>query len=621
MPPAKPALLSCEDIGKTFGARPLFQNLAFSLHDGDHVGVVGPNGSGKSTFLKILAGLEEPDTGSRTLRKLAKVGYVPQTPVFDPGLTVQDVLLAALDAETGLEDYEKAGMVAETLGRAGFDAPDQRVEALSGGWKKRLAIAREWVRQPDVLLMDEPTNHLDLEGILWLEALLKSDPRAFMVVSHDRYFLENIATRILEIDRRYPDGRFEVKGRYSDFLVKRDEELANQAAYQDALANRVRREIEWLRRGPQGRQTKQKARIQAAGDLIEELADSKERSVSRTAGIAFSGTDRRTKKLLEAKGLAKRYGDCTVIRGVDILISPGTRLGLLGQNGSGKTTLLKLLEGSLRPDSGTIDRADGLRIVHFAQDRGSLDPSATLRRALSPNGDTVIYQDRPLHVASWAKRFLFASEQLELPVGRLSGGEQARLLIARLMLRPADLLILDEPTNDLDIPTLEVLEENLLEFNGGLVLVTHDRYLLDRVSTELLALDGKGGTVYYADYDQWLSSQKSEPQSPGADRKAQTGQTGQTSPTGQPPQPPRKPPAAPKLTYREKQEWDAMEARILEAEAHLEQCQAAVADPAVASNAGALQERVTAMELAQTAVEALYARWAELEAKLAPAEA
>lgn len=609
MPPAKPALLSCEDVTKTFGARPLFDGMSFSLHDGDHVGVVGPNGSGKSTFLKLLAGFEPPDTGSRTLRKLARVGYVPQTPDFEPGLTVHDVLIGALAGEL-LEEYEKAGMVAETLGRAGFDDPHQRVETLSGGWKKRLAIAREWVCQPDVLLMDEPTNHLDLEGILWLEALLKSDPRAFMVVSHDRYFLESTATRILEIDRRYPGGRFEVKGNYTDFLVKRDEELKNQSAYQDALANRVRREIEWLRRGPQGRQTKQKARIQAAGGLIDELADSRDRSRERTASIAFSGTDRRTRKLLEAKGLAKAFGERQVIRGVDILISPGTRLGLLGQNGSGKTTLLKLLEGALAPDSGTLDRADGLRVVHFAQDRSSLDLSATLRRALAPNGDTVIFQDRPLHVASWAKRFLFSTEQLELPVGRLSGGEQARLLIARLMLLPADLLILDEPTNDLDIPTLDVLEESLLEFKGGLVLVTHDRYLLDRVSTELLALDGKGGTRYFADYDQWLAAQKA-----AADEDAPTN-NGKAQPQSQPP---RKAAGAPKLTYREKQEWDAMEQRILEAESRLEDCQAAVADPAVASNAGALQERFAALQEAQTEVERLYQRWAELEAKLAPA--
>ncbi len=609
MSTAKPALLSCEDINKTFGARPLFSGLAFALHDGDHVGVVGPNGSGKSTLLKILAGLEEPDSGSRTLRKLAKVGYVPQTPDFAAGLTVHDVLTAAL-ADELLEDYEKAGMVAETLGRAGFERPDQRVETLSGGWKKRLAIAREWVRQPDVLLMDEPTNHLDLEGILWLEGLLKTDPRAFMVVSHDRYFLENVTTRLLEIDRRYPDGRFEVKGRYSDFLVKRGEELANQAAYQDSLANRVRREIEWLRRGPQGRQTKQKARIQAAGALIDELADSRDRSRDMTAGIAFSATERRTRKLLEAKGLAKAFGDRPVLRGVDILIAPGTRLGLLGQNGSGKTTLLKLLEGTLPPGDGAIVRADGLRLVHFAQDRGSLDLSVTLRRALAPNGDTVIYQDRPVHVASWAKRFLFNSEQLELPVGRLSGGEQARLLIAQLMLQPADLLILDEPTNDLDIPTLEVLEESLLEFKGGLVLVTHDRYLLDRVSTELLALDGLGGARYYADYDQWLTAQRSEIPATVASKPQLQAQ----------PQPQiKRNSPAPRLTYREKQEWDAMEERIMEAEAALGQCQTAVADPAVAANAGALQERFAALEEAQTEVDRLYQRWAELEAKLAPA--
>ena len=591
--------MSCHDLGKQLGSRPLFAGLTFGLHDGDRVGVVGPNGAGKSTLIKILAGVEDPDSGAIALRKFAKVGYVPQDPEFPPEATVAGVLTAALAGES-FDDAEKLGLVAETLGRCGFEDGEQAVEALSGGWRKRLAVGRAWVIRPDVLLLDEPTNHLDVEGILWLEELLGGSPRAFIAVSHDRWFLEHVATRILEIDRRHPAGLFEVRGKYSAFLAERDAALASQAAYQDALANRVRREIEWLRRGPQGRQTKQQARIDQAGRLIDELADARSRSVQRTAGIAFSDTDRRTRKLLDATGLAKSYGDCAIFRGLDVRLAPGTRLGLLGPNGSGKTTLLKILEGSLQPDSGRIERADGLRAVHFAQDRSLLDPAMPLRKALAENGDQVVYQDRPVHVASWARRFLFGSEQLELPVGRLSGGEQARLLIAKLMLQPADLLILDEPTNDLDIPTLEVLEESLLEFKGAIVLVTHDRFLLDRVSSLLLALDGRGGARYFADYDQWLARRE------GAARAA--------APRAAPPRP-KKATAAGRLTYREQQEWDAMEGRILDAETRLEICRKAVGDPAVAANAGELQARCLALDEAQAKVAELYDRWAELESK------
>ena len=295
---------------------------------------------------------------------------------------------------------------------------------------------------------------------------------------------------------------------------------------------------------------------------------------------------------------------------LDFTLGPGNRLGLLGPNGSGKRTLLKLLAGTLPPDGGTIVRADRLRVVSFEQHRDSLDPTMSLKRALPPTGDAVVYQDRSVHLVSWAKRFLFRPEQLDLPVARLSGGEQARLLIARLMLQPADLLLLDEPTNDLDIPTLDVLENSLLEFPGALVLVTHDRWLLDRVSTILMALDGAGHAEWFADYAQWEAAQ--EQKSGTADPRHSTG-----SPTRRQPEPNRAPRQANRtgLSYREQQEWAQMEQRIVQAEETVATCQAAMEDPAIASNAAALQERSEALDAARTAAERLYARWTELEGK------
>ena len=596
---SRSVLLSCEAISKAYGLQSLFSGLSFALSEGDRVGLIGPNGSGKSTFLKILAGIETPDSGIRAVRRLTRLGYVPQDPVFPPDLTVEEIVGEALVADPR-EDFEKASQIAVTLGRAGFTDFRQPASTLSGGWQKRLAIAHELVKSPAILLMDEPTNHLDVEGILWLENLLKVEPLAYLLISHDRYFLENVATRVLELNRVYPDGLFEAEGRYSDFLIKRDEALRNQAAYQESLANTVRREIDWLRHGAKARTTKAQARIKEAGRRIQELEEIKTRMVQGTAGIDFTASERKSKKLLVARQLTKTFGDKRILDGVDVTLTPGMRLGLIGPNGSGKTTLLQLLVGRMTPDGGEIERAEDLQVVYFDQNREALDPDLSLKRALVPQGDTVIYRDRPIHVASWAKRFLFRTDQLEMPVNRLSGGEQARILIARLMLQPADLLILDEPTNDLDIPTLEVLEESLLDFPGALVLVTHDRFLLDRVSTVLLALDGTGQGVFFADYAQWEAAQKMVAPEPRLES----------------PKPPRRESnRAPRLTSREKREWEEMEERILAAEESLAACQRAVDDPAVASDPAALQERYAALEAARVAVDTLYARWAELEEK------
>ncbi|MGZ5445160.1 MAG: ABC-F family ATP-binding cassette domain-containing protein [Thermoanaerobaculia bacterium] len=625
-------LLTAENLTKSYGSRPLFENLSFTVSDGDHIGLVGPNGSGKSTLLKILAGTEDSDSGTRALRKGVRIGYVPQDAVFAPGKSVEDVLLEALHDAVALDDHEKHGRVAVALGKAGFLDREQQTDVLSGGWRKRLAIARELVREPDVLLLDEPTNHLDVEAIVWLEGLLRSEPEAFIVVSHDRYFLENVTKRMLELNRAYPGGLLQSDGTYSDLLERRDEVLRNEAAYQETLANLVRREMEWLRRGPKARTTKAKARIQNAERLIDDLADSRDRAQSFSAEIEFNASQRKTKRLWSGRGLAKTVGswqlavdrrpppshgelglggdlscqlstaNCQLFSNLDVLLTPGARLGVLGPNGSGKTTLLRVIVGELEPDAGTIEKADGLRIVYFEQNRQSLDPSLTLKRALAPEGDSVVYGGRAIHVAGWAKRFLFRPEQLETAVSRLSGGEKARIVLARLMLQPADLLVMDEPTNDLDIPTLDVLEESLLEFPGALVLVTHDRYLLDRVSTRVLALDGKGGAEYFADFSQAL--QRTE----GRGQRAEAPPpTGNSQPATQ---------KAKRLGYLEQREFDAMEASVLAAEERLEEAKRRAEDPAIAADANALQQRYAELSAAQAEVDRLYARWAELEAKL-----
>ena len=603
MPPIM--LLSCESISKSYGVKPLFADLSIGLAEGDHVGLIGPNGSGKSTLLKILAGLEDPDEGTRSVRRQVRIGYVPQEPSFPPDLTVEEVLAQVL-REDGLDPHEESSRIARALSLGEFPNAEQPVRTLSGGWKKRLAIAQSLLLEPDVLMMDEPTNHLDVEGILWLERVLRAESRAFLVVSHDRRFLESVARRMIELSRVYPNGVFEAKGRYSDFLEQRDAALQAQANEHATLANKVRREVEWLRRGPKARTTKAKARIDSAGQLIDALAESETRRESAPAGIDFTASGRRSKQLIVAHQLSKALGTRQIVTDLDLILGPGQRLGLLGPNGSGKSTLMKLLAGTLAPDSGTVIRADKLRIVSFEQHRDSLDQNATLRRSLAPaGGDAVVYQDRSVHLVSWAKRFLFRPEQLDLPVSRLSGGEQARLLIARLMLQPADVLMLDEPTNDLDIPTLDVLEESLLEFPGALVLVTHDRWLLDRVSTMLLALDGTGKAEWFADFAQWEAAQGRSASSAADQGPIRSG--GNAGP--------RVKPVRKGLSYAEQKEWDKMEAMIEKAEAAVVASQKATEDPDIVSHAGELRTRYAALEAARTAVERLYARWAELEEK------
>ncbi len=591
-----PPILNAQGITKQFGADPLLRNLSFTVEERARIGLIGPNGSGKSTLLGILAGQIDPDEGEVATRKRTRLSYVAQQSEFTPGTSIKAVLEASLlgiNAPAG----EWEGRIGETLGRTGFEDFAADASRLSGGWRKRLAIAEALVQQPDVLLLDEPTNHLDLSGIDWLESLLNTANFACVVISHDRYFLENVCTETVELNRTYPEGLFRVSGNYSEFLQKKEAFLEAQAKRQDALSNRVRIEVDWLRRGPKARTTKSKARIDRAHELIGELADVSSRNRTATASIEFSATERQTKRLVELDALQYGFAGRTLFKGLNFVLTAGMRIGLVGPNGSGKTTLLKLLRGELTPLDGSVKRATALRTVYFDQNR-ILDPDITLRRALAPDSDSVIYQDRVIHVASYASKFLFSGDQLNQPVGRLSGGERARVLIARLMLEPADLLLLDEPTNDLDIPTLEILEESLLEFRGALVLVTHDRYMLDRVSTTVLGLDGRGGASQFADYSQWEAWQR-EP----------VGPAGAATPDK------RVSSSKKKLSYMEAREYAGMEEKVTAAEERVARERDIVEDPAVATDATRLQAALKAMEEAQSDLDDLYTRWAELEAK------
>jgi ABC transport system ATP-binding/permease protein len=600
-----PPIIAAQGLSKRYGAEPLFQNISFTVSEGERIGLIGPNGSGKSTLLEILHGRVLPDTGEVAIRKRTRLASVAQNSEFPPEATIRSVIAAALD-RAEVAEKERSARIAEPLGRAGFTDLDTPTAALSGGWRKRLAIVEGLVQAPDVLLLDEPTNHLDLAGIQWLETLLQNASFACVVVSHDRYFLENVATAVVELARSYENGFLRVNGNYSTFLEAKEEYLHAQRKRQEALENLVHTEIEWLRRGPKARTTKSKARIDTAQDLIGELADLNARTRAPSAKIDFSATDRKTKRLITLDDVTYGIAGRNLFSGIHFTVTSGMRVGLVGPNGSGKTTLLRLLRGDIEPTRGEIRRADSLRIVYFDQNR-ELEPDISLRRALAPDSDSVIFQDRVIHVAAWAAKFLFDPEHLSQPVGKLSGGERARVLIAQLMLQPADVLLLDEPTNDLDIPTLEILEESLLEYRGALVLVTHDRFMLDRVSTIVLGLDGLGGAERFADYSQWEVWQRSQQRgttnlSSGAKRPPAAGEAQSAS-------------AKKRLSYLEMRELETIEERIAEADKNLEARRTALEDPLVTSDPPRLKAACIEMDEAQTTLDRLYERWAELEKK------
>ncbi len=604
-----PPIIAAQGLSKRFGAEPLFRNISFTLSEGERIGLIGPNGSGKSTLLEILRGRVAPDTGEVAIRRGVRLASVAQNSEFPAGATVRSVIEGALD-RAGVPDSQRASHIAEPLGRAGFIDLDASTAGLSGGWRKRLAIIEGLVQTPDVLLLDEPTNHLDLAGIEWLETLVRDSPFACVVVSHDRYFLENVATAVVELARSYENGFLRFNGTYTEFLEAKENFLHAQRQRHEALENLVHKEIEWLRRGAKARTRKSKARIETAQELIGELADLNARTRASSAQIDFSSTDRKTKRLITLEGVTHAMGGRSLFSNIHFTLTSGMRVGLVGPNGSGKTTLLRLIRGDIEPEKGRIERADALRIVYFDQNR-QLDPGISLRRALAPDSDSVIYQDRVIHVAAWAAKFLFDADDLGQPVGKLSGGERARVLIAQLMLQPADLLLLDEPTNDLDIPTLEILEESLLEFRGALMLVTHDRCMLDRVSTVVLGLDGLGAAERFGDYTQWEAWQREQKREAAKIEGANTlKSSGRSTAAPESKSTPKR-----KLSYLEVRELDGIEQRIEEADKILNTRRAALEDASVTSDPQRLREACTVLDHAQNALNLLYERWDELEKK------
>ena len=623
-------LLTATALSKSHGLRELFRGVCVSIAEGERIGMIGPNGAGKSTLLRMLAGREEPDDGQIRLPRGTVAVYVPQRDEFAAGATPLSACTdAALRSADTHGDRHEAEVLAQViLGKIGFEESRMEVPAdtLSGGWKKRLSVACALASAggtPDLLFLDEPTNHLDVEGLQWMEEFLLRGShdlraRAVIFVTHDRVFLENCATRIIELSRAYPEGTLSVDGNYSEFRRRKTEFLDMQAKAQQSLANTVREDDRWLGRRAKARRTKSQARIDDSADRRAELADLSDRNsvaAGASAGIDFTASGRRTRKLMSAEGVSKSLGGKLLFRNLDLEVVPGECIGLMGPNGAGKTTLLRVLTGELAPDAGVVRVADPTpRIVTMSQTRAEFPKGALLQDAISPLGEKVRFRDSEMHVKSWSRRFLFRDEQLLQSVSMLSGGELARAHVARMMLETADVLVLDEPTNDLDIPTLEVLEDAIESFPGGTLLVTHDRAMLDALASRIVVLGAPDGVPrVVASLEQALRALAEFEQASARNTPASESRAGARTAPAAAPTPAS--PAKRKLSYNEQREYDSIEAGIAAAERKATDLEAKLNDPSLISDHQAYAKACDAAGAAQAEVQRLYARWEELESK------
>ena len=592
-------IASAHALSVSLGARSIFNNLSLSIHEGERVAIVGSNGSGKSTLLKILAGHLKPDHGQCAVKAQARVGFVGQDDDFPIPRMGVGAYLRQRASSVLLEESEVDRSVGFWMGRLGFSVEDVAIDQLSGGWRKKLNLAAALVCDPELLLLDEPTNHLDMASIAEVESILLSTRKAVVFVSHDRWFLERVSQRVIELGHHFPDGLMAVKGSYTDYLQERERLWQQMQNQQEVLANQVRRELEWLRRGPQARTTKAKARQERAIAISAQLDAASARLRNPKVDLNFATTQGR-RRLLAARNVKMEYDGRILFDHLDVDLYRGQCLALLGANGCGKSTLLRVLVGEVAPREGQVEWADNIKIRYFDQKKEHLDDSKTVREALVGEGDFVIVGGKSLHVAAYARRFLLRPDQLSLRVSQLSGGERVRLILARFMTEPADILVLDEPTNDLDLEAIQSLEFALGEFTGGIILVSHDRLFVDGLADKCLALNEGGPATFYATLEQWLKAQQQS--------RIQNEKT-VAAPKGQEIQKPR----ARRLSYMEKREWEQMEKRIAEAEEVLEHWRAEVEHPKVRIDPVRLKQAFEQMSSAQGLVDQLYERWAELE--------
>jgi ATP-binding cassette subfamily F protein uup len=594
------ALLTVQGLEKRYGTRTVLRGASFALHERDRVGMIGANGAGKSTLLKMLVaramGVDDaqliPDEGLITWRKDLVLEYVSQEPTFPDGSTVRGTL-----ERDGVEDYE-IGSISNALQLPPHDA---RMDTLSGGEKRRTALARALLGKAEVLILDEPTNHLDTPTVEWLEQKLASWQGALIVVTHDRYFLDRVATRILEVDR----GKvYSYEGDYAEFLLKQAERLSTEAEAEYQRVSFIRREIDWIRKSPPARTTKAKARIDRFDAAVGGKPTDDDKRPSQLA-LRLPTGPRLGSTIIDLDRVGKSLGGKLLFKDLTYVMKPRDRIGIVGPNGAGKTTLIKTVLGLLPPDTGTVTVGPNTRPAYLEQGRTELRDDLTVLEEVGDGYDHVELPDGKVHVRGFLRMMAFPDNVADTKVGQLSGGERNRVQLARLLRRGGNLLVLDEPTNDLDLPTLGALEEGLIDFPGCALIVSHDRWFLDRVATAILAFEGDGKVTLYEGSYSFYAERRPKAAST---RKAPS-ETKETKP------PPTKPAGPRKLTFKEKHELAAIEETIGSAERKVQVLEATLSDPAVFKDRPTeVQGLVAQLDAARLEVERLYARWSELDA-------
>lgn len=617
-------VLIAEHLSHAFGHVPLLDDASVQIEAGERIAVVGRNGTGKSTLLKILGRDIEPDHGTVWLGPGVKVARLSQD-VIDAGetaATVRDVVadgLRALADAHHVELWQQEIQVDQILKRLSLE-PDTRIETLSGGWRRRVTLARALVVQPDVLLLDEPTNHLDIETITWLESLLTSMSGAVVFVTHDRAFLQRVATRLVELDRGQltsyapstPQKGAPPLPLYEDYLRRKDEALAVAAVAHEKFDKKLAQEEAWLRRGIKARRTRDEGRVQALMDMRRERAARRDAMGQVSLNIASAG--RTGQVVFELKDVSKSYGDNTIVSNFSARVMRKDRIGLLGPNGAGKTTLLKMVLGELEPDSGEVTRGSNVQVAYYDQQREQLDPDRTVVDTVGDGNDWVTIGEQKRHVLGYLEDFLFPPERARSPVRALSGGERNRLLLARLFTQPANVLVLDEPTNDLDLETLELLEAQLTDFPGTILLVSHDREFINRVVTSTWAFEGDGAVrEYVGGYEDWVRQRVAtiDRGPAGADARSPSSPH---SPISSSPHFVAASAGPKRLSYMEKRELEALPGKIEAAEQKQQALEAEIAAPEFyLKGAQAIADTMAELERVKVEVDTLVHRWAELE--------
>ena len=598
------ALLSLLDVYVSFGGPPVLDHLNLQIEEGERVCLLGRNGAGKTTLMRIAAGETSPDSGTVTRPPGVCVARLTQEiPENLPG-TVREIVTGGLRADDPSEDWEKDLRVDDLIARLGLPE-DRAFDALSGGLKRRCLLAQALAAKPGLLLLDEPTNHMDLDSILWMEEFLLEQKISLLFVTHDRAFLRRMANRIIELDR----GKLSSWScDYDTYLVRKEELFAAEERQRAAFDKKLGQEEAWSRRSPGARRTKSNARMEALRKMREQR--SLMRTATGSAKMEISEAERSGVRVVEAEGLGFAYpGGRPLIRGFDLVLNRGDKVGLIGPNGAGKTTLVKMLLGQLAPTAGTIKFGTKLEVVYFDQMRGQIDDTKTVAENIAGDADTVDVQGRSRHVISYLQDFLFEPSRARSKAKVLSGGERNRLLLARLFTKPANVLVLDEPTNDLDAETLDVLEDLLVDYAGTLIMVSHDRAFLDNVVTSTLVFEGDGLVTEHAGgYTDWRDELA---------RIAVAKRTGQaTKPAAAAPSAQAKTAAGAKLSNKERKELEALPARIEQLEAEQAQLTVQLGDPEIYKDGGAkaaaLQKRLHAAEAEHSAA---LGRWMELDAR------